>query len=61
MHQSFCITTLSEESLKNFPKPEIFNSDQGSKFNNEEEYIGFKFIFFMYNCFEILNPGENKC
>jgi putative transposase len=31
MHQSFCIEAL-QEALSNFPKPEIFNSDQGSQF-----------------------------
>ncbi len=35
MHQSFCIEAL-EEALKNFPKPEIFNSDQGSQFTGQK-------------------------
>lgn len=34
MHQSFCIETL-QEALRNFPKPEIFNSDQGSQFTGK--------------------------
>ncbi len=34
MHQSFCIETL-QEALKNFPRPEIFNSDQGSQFTGK--------------------------
>jgi putative transposase len=35
MHQSFCIEVL-EEALRNFPKPEIFNSDQGSQFTGKK-------------------------
>jgi putative transposase len=35
MHQSFCIEAL-EEALRNFPKPEIFNSDQGSQFTGKK-------------------------
>jgi putative transposase len=35
MHQSFCIEAL-EEALRNFPKPEIFNSDQGSQFTGNK-------------------------
>lgn len=42
MHQSFCIEAL-EEALRNFPKPEIFNSDQGSQFT------GKKFIQILLN------------
>jgi putative transposase len=34
MHQSFCIEAL-EEALRDFPKPEIFNSDQGSQFTGK--------------------------
>ena len=34
MHQSFCIEAL-QEALRNFPKPEIFNSDQGSQFTGK--------------------------
>jgi putative transposase len=35
MHQSFCIEVL-EEALRYFPKPEIFNSDQGSQFTGQK-------------------------
>jgi len=35
MHQSFCIEAL-EEALRNYPKPEIFNSDQGSQFTGKK-------------------------
>lgn len=35
MHQSFCIEAL-EEALRKFPKPEIFNSDQGSQFTGKK-------------------------
>lgn len=34
MHQSFCIEAL-QEALNHFPKPEIFNSDQGSQFTGK--------------------------
>ena len=35
MHQNFCVEAL-EEALRNFPKPEIFNSDQGSQFTGKK-------------------------
>ena len=54
MHQSFCIETL-EEALRNFPKPEIFNSDQGSQFT------GKKFVnILLDNGIEVSMDGKGR-
>ena len=34
LHTSFCLEAL-QEALKRFPKPQIFNTDQGSQFTDE--------------------------
>lgn len=54
MHQSFCIETL-QEALRNFPKPEIFNSDQGSQFT------GKKFVnILLENGVEVSMDGKGR-
>lgn len=54
MHQSFCIEAL-EEALRNFPKPEIFNSDQGSQFT------GKKFVnILLENDIEVSMDGKGR-
>jgi putative transposase len=54
MHQSFCIEAL-QEALRNYPKPEIFNSDQGSQFT------GNKFVnILLNNDIEVSMDGKGR-